>query len=165
MKLEVGGEEAAEELEGKASAGGVIAELIFTDFADGEITGLGMSEHQTRDTGMGLHGTTLSETDANLFHVDQIVDDEVETGVGEGGVTYGRTNALELLDEHVGDGEVFVGGIPPKFFTNLFVHTFSGGLSKAVGQELGHHFKIGVRIEVGLEARGDGGGEEGDFRG
>ena len=161
MRLEVGGEEAAEELEGKASAGGVIAELVFTDFTNGEITGLEMGEHQTRDTGMGLHGTTLSETDANLFHVDQIVDDEVETGVGEGGVTHGRTNALELLDEHVGDGEVFVGSVPPKFFTNLFVHTFSGGLSKAVGQELGHHFEIGVGVEVGLEARGDGGGEEG----
>ena len=160
MRLEVGGEEAAEELEGKASAGGVIAELVFTDFADGEITGLGMGEHQARDTGMGLHGTTLCETDANLFHIDQVVDDEVQTGVGQRGVTNGWPNALELLDEHVGDGEVFVGSIPPKFFTNLFVHTFSGSLSKAVGQELGHHLLIGVGVEVGLEAGGDGGGEE-----
>jgi len=133
--------------------------LIFTDFADGEITGLGMGEHQARDTGMGLHGSTLSETDTNLFHVDQVVDDEVQAGVGQRGITHGRTNALELLDEHVGDGEVFVCGIPPKFFTNLFVHAFGSCLCEAVGQELGHHFEIGVGVEVGLEAGGDGGGE------
>ena len=162
---EIGSEEAAEEFEGKTAAGGVIAKLVFTNLTDGEITGLGMGEHEARDTGMGLHGATLCETDAYLTHVDQIVDDEVQTGVGERGVTHGWTDALELLNKHIGDGEILVFGIPPKIFTNLFVHARGGCLFKTVGQEPGHHLAIGVGVEVGLEGGGDGGGKEGYFRG
>ena len=40
-----------------------------------------MGEHQARDTGVGLHGTTLCEVDTNLMHIDKFVDQEVQTGV------------------------------------------------------------------------------------
>ena len=80
---EIRGKEAADELEGKTTTRGIVTELVLTNLTNGEITGLRMGEHETRDTGMGFHGTTLSETDANLTHVDQIVDDEIQTGIGE----------------------------------------------------------------------------------
>lgn len=62
---------------------GIVEKLVFADLADGEIPGLGMGEHQTRDAGMGLHGTTLREVDTNLMHIDKLVDHEVQTGVGQ----------------------------------------------------------------------------------
>ena len=82
-RSKIGGEEAAADLDRETTAMGVVAELVFADFADGEIAGFRMGEHQAGDTGMGLHGTTLRETDADLFHVYQIVDDEVQAGVGQ----------------------------------------------------------------------------------
>ena len=59
----------------------VVAELVFADLSNGEITGLGMGKHQTRYTRVGLHGTTLGETDTDLFHIYEIVENEVQTRV------------------------------------------------------------------------------------
>ena len=47
---------------------GVVEELVFADLADGEITCLGMGEHEAGNTGVRLHGTALREADVNLFH-------------------------------------------------------------------------------------------------
>ena len=119
-------------------------ELVFADLADGEITGLGMGKHQAGDAGVGFHGTTLRETDADLFHVYEIVEDEVQAGVWQRGITYRRTDALEFFNEHIRDGEVFILRITPIFLPDLFVHTFSSRLCKTVSEELGHHFLVGV---------------------
>jgi hypothetical protein len=80
-KSEVSGEEAAAEFKGKTATVGVITELVFADFADGEITGLRMGKHQAGDAGVGFHGATLGKTDADLFHVYEIIEDEVQTGI------------------------------------------------------------------------------------
>ena len=78
---QIGSEELTADLDRKAAATGIVAELIFTDLSDREVTGLGMGHHQTRDTGMRFHGTTLRQADANLFHIQQFIEDEVQTGI------------------------------------------------------------------------------------
>lgn len=143
-KSEIGGEEAAAEFKGKAATVGVVTELVFAYFADGEITGLRMGEHEAGDTGVGLHSATLGETDADLFHIEEVVEDEIQAGVGQRGITHGRTDALELFDEHVRYGKFFILRITPVFLSDLFVHTFCRSLSKTVCKELGHHFFVRV---------------------
>ena len=144
---------------------GIVTELVFADLSDREVTGLRMGKHQARDAGVGFHGATLGETDADLFHVYEIVEDKVKAGVWQRGITYGRTDALKLLHEHIRDGEVFILRITPVFLSDLFVHTFCSRLSQTVCEELRHHFLIGVGGEIGFEAEGDGSGEKTYFRG
>ena len=59
----------------------IVAELVFAYLSDGEVSGLRVGNHQTRYTRVGLHGTTLGETDTDLFHIYEIVENEVQTRV------------------------------------------------------------------------------------
>ena len=82
--------------------------------------------------------------DTNLFHVYEIVEDEVQASVGQRGVAHGRADALELFDEHIRDGKAFILRITPVFLSDLFVHTFCGSLGKTVCEKLSHHLFVGV---------------------
>ena len=124
-----------------------------------------MGKHQTGDTGMRFHSTTLREADANLFHIQQFIEHEVQTGIRQGWIAYSRTDALKLFYLQFSDREVFVLGIAPIALPHFLVHPLGCGLSQTICQELHHHLLIGVCVEIGFESVGDGSGEKADFRG
>ena len=88
---------------------------------------------------MGTHRTMFGEPDANALHIQQTVDDEIETRVGQRRITHGRTDALKPLGQHLRDGKLLLRGIAPELLAHLFVQPFGGGLSQPVGQGLGEH--------------------------
>ena len=112
---------------------------------------LGVSQHQTADAGMGLHRTTLSQSDTDLFHIKQIVENEVQTSIGQRRITHSGTNALEFLDKHLWNGQLLIFGIAPELLSNLFMYAFSSSLSQTIGQQLRQHLLIGIRRKVGLK--------------
>ena len=109
---------------------------------------------------MWTHGTALGETDAYLLHVNQLVEQEVQAGIGQRGVAYGRPYALEVLLVQLFDTQLFVCGIAPVLLAHRFVHAFGSSLGQTVGQQLCHHFLIGVVLEFGFHTDVGTGGKE-----
>ena len=132
MLLQIPCQKLAEKRDGKIAAAGIVMQLVVANPAQGEIAGLGMGEHKAADAGMGAHGTAFREADADLRHVKKVVEEEVQTGVGQGGIADGGTDALKLLCQHLGDGKIFIGGISPICLAHLFVHPLCGSLCQAV---------------------------------
>lgn len=141
---EVGGEVGTEVVGGAMLAAGVVEELVFADGADGEVTGLGMGNHEAADAGMGEHGAMLGETYADGGEVDEAVEVEVEALVGKAGIAHGRTDALESLGMEVGNGEIFVRGITPIVLADGLMSAFDGSLGQAVGKGLTEQVAVGI---------------------
>ena len=95
---------------------------------------------------MGEHGSILGQADAYGGEVDEAIEVEVEALVGQAGITYGGTDALEMLCEQVVDGEFLVGGISPVVLADGLVSALCGGFGQAVGQRLAEQ----VAVFVGL---------------
>lgn len=127
-------------------AAGVVEELVFANRADGEVTGLGMGNHEAADAGMGKHGAMLGETYADGGEVDEAVEVEVEALVGKAGIAHGRTDALESLGMEVGNGEIFVRGITPIVLADGLMGAFDGSLGQAVGEGLAEQVAVGIGI-------------------
>ena len=124
-----------------------------------------MGYHQTAHAGVGLHGTTLRETDADLFHVDEFVEHEIQAGVWQRRITHGRSDALELLDKHLRNCQLFVFSITPIFLSHLFMHPFCSSLSQPISQQLCHHLLVRIGVEISFEGHVCRGGEDAEFRG
>ena len=82
---------------------------------------------------MRFHGTTLSQSDTNLFHIKQIIENEVQTGIGQRRITHSRTDALEFFNQHLRYGQLLIFGITPKLFSHLFMNAFGSSLSQTIG--------------------------------
>ena len=82
---------------------------------------------------MRIHGTILGQVDTYLFHIENLVQDEVHGLVGQRRVSHSRTDALILFDKKIGYGKIFILGISPGFFADVLVHLFGSGLGQAVG--------------------------------
>ena len=46
---------------------GVVGDLVFFDFADGEVFGLGVGEIEAAHRGAGVHGEAFGEFDSGIF--------------------------------------------------------------------------------------------------
>ena len=105
-----------------------------------------MCEHESRDAGMRRHHSRFGESDACLLHVDELVDEEIGTGIGQRRIADGWPDALVFLAMLLLDGEVFIGCIAPirSIFSHLFVEFLCRSLSESVGQGLCHHVEIVV---------------------
>lgn len=53
--------------EGDSGAGGVVGELVFAEFADGEIFGVGVVKVEAAHGAGGIHGAGFGESDADFF--------------------------------------------------------------------------------------------------
>ena len=93
-----------------------------------------MGHHQSADTGVGLHGTTLRQTDTDLFHVNQFVDHEIQACIRQRGITHSRTDTLEFLNEHFRNRQMLILGIAPDILPHLLMHPFRSSLSQTVSQ-------------------------------
>ena len=122
-----------------------------------------MGNHQTADTGMGLHGTALRQADTNLFHIDLLIKHEVQTGIRQRGITHSWTDALKLFDKHLRNRQLLILGITPNILSYLLMHPFCCCLSQTVSQQLCHHFLIRIGIKIGFETVGNGSGEDAEF--
>ena len=85
---------------------------------------------------MGLHHAVLGEADADFFHIQQFVQQEVYRLVGQRWVAHGGTDALKLLVVQLSDAEVFIGCIAPDVLAHLLVQAFGGSFGQTVGQGL-----------------------------
>ena len=97
-----------------------------------------MGYHEAAYRCMGHHHPALGETDTDVLHTNQVGYNEVDTGVGKGGIADGRTDALKGLSMQLLHGKVFIGRITPVVLPHLLVHSLCGSLSQSVGQCLGH---------------------------
>ena len=124
-----------------------------------------MGYHQTRHAGMRFHGPTLRQSDAYLVEIKNLIEQEIETGIGQRRITHSRTNALELFDVELLHREIFVRRIAPIGLAHSFMHTLCGSLCQTICQQLYHHLLISVVVEVFLHAHIHRSGEETYFRG
>ena len=60
---------------------------------------------------MRRHHSACGEPDAHLTHIDELVDDEVGTGIGQRRISYSRTDALIALQMLVFDAQLLGGSI------------------------------------------------------
>ena len=58
---------------------------------------------------MRRHHSRFGESDACLLHVDELVDEEVGTGIGQRRIADGWPDALVFLAMLLLDGEFFIG--------------------------------------------------------
>lgn len=110
--------------------------LVFTYLPYAEVAGLWMGEHQSADGSMGTHGSIFSELDAYLLHIQQLVYEEVHRLVWQTGISYCRTDALELLLMKLFYGEVLVRCIAPCLTSHILVQFLSASFCQTVGQRL-----------------------------
>src|SRR5574344_1826074 len=80
--------------------------------------------------------------------MNQIVDDSVERDVGQARITYGRSDALELLLMQFFYCQMLVRSVSPSGFPHLFMQTFCTSLRQSVGKGLIHHLVVFILLEV-----------------
>ena len=103
-----------------------------------------MGKHKTAHRGMGSHHSTFCESDTNLFHIQQIREDEVHAGVRQRGIANGRTDALKGFYMELLHREVLIGSIAPIAGSHFLMHFLCRGFCKTVGNSLRHHLAIWV---------------------
>ena len=94
---------------------------------------------------MRRHHSACGKPDAHLPHIDELVDDEVSTGIGQRRISYSRTDALIALQMLVFDAQLLVGSIAPDAASHLFVQLLCRGFSQPVAECLCHHVEVVVR--------------------
>lgn len=119
-----------------------------------------MRHHQAANRGMGVHGSVLGQGDADLLHVKQCVQQEIDGLVGQRRIAHGGTNALILLLQQLGNGKRFIGSISPCFFAHIFVQLLRACFGKPVRQCLYKEMLVGVVLVEFFGIRTDGGGEK-----
>ena len=97
---------------------------------------------------MRLHSSVFGQADADSGEVDETVEIEVEALVGETGIADSRTNTLKTLRVEVGNGQLFIGRIPPIELTNRLVSTLYSGFSQAVSKGLTEQPLVVVRVFI-----------------
>ena len=102
---------------------------------------------------MGLHHACGREMYTDRAHVDKLVEQEIDTGIGQRGVANGRTNALIRLSEQLLRFEMLIGSIAPIVLSHFFVHAFGCCLGQSFAQNLGHHLLVVVVFVVVFDAR------------
>ena len=88
---------------------------------------------------MGGHHTALGQSDTNVLHANEVVQQEVHAGIRQRGIAHGRPDSLELLLVQLGNGQLLVGCISPIVAPHFLVHPLGGGLCQTVGQCLDKH--------------------------
>ena len=102
---------------------------------------------------MGLHHSCLREMNAYRRHTDELVENEIDAGVGQRGITNGRSNALIPFVVQIFGCQLLIRCIAPIGFPHLFVHFFSRTLGQTLGQDLRHHLQIVVGFIIGFHRR------------
>ncbi len=62
---------------------------------------------------MGRHHSAFRESDAYLLHIEELVDEEIGTGIGQRRIADGWPDALVFLAKLLFDGKMFIGCIAP----------------------------------------------------
>ena len=122
-----------------------------------------MSNHQATDTGMRFHGTILCETDTNLPERQESVKEEVQTGIRQGGITHGGTDALECLSMEFLHRQMLIRSIAPDGTAYLLMEFLGCCLSKTVSKQLHLHLLIRVVVEISLHPPVDSSSENTDM--
>ena len=118
-----------------------------------------MGHHKAADAAVRLHSTTLGEPDADVGEMQDVVEQEVKTRIGQRWIAYGRSYPLKLLGMNLLHGEVLILGISPIVFPHLLMHFLGCRLGKAVGYQLHHHALVVVVGEVGFKPYVNSGGK------
>ena len=107
-----------------------------------------------------MHRAVFGQADAYPAEVQQAVDEEVDRLVGQRRIAHGRADALELLLQQGGYGQVFVGGISPGGAAHVEVHALCGGFGQAVGQGLYQQLPVGIVAAGSFRLSLHGGGKD-----